>query len=77
MSGETAWFLCGWLINPSWEDRSGYDAIFLSDEKWETQHGREKVIFMDAKELEMKYLEKHMPVIWTSFHRLSTYPPVI
>jgi hypothetical protein len=60
--------VCGSHLNPSWLKE---DAIFLNDEEWEIHHEKQKVLFVDAKELESKYIDKDVPDIWTSFHRLS------
>ncbi|KAH8701723.1 hypothetical protein BGW36DRAFT_424024 [Talaromyces proteolyticus] len=62
--------VCGSYLNPSWLEE---DAIFLNDEKWEIRHGQRKVLFLDAKELESKYIDKDMASIWTSFYRLILY----
>jgi hypothetical protein len=64
--------VCGSYLNSSWLEE---DAIFLNDEKWEIRHGQQKVLFLDAKELESKYIDKDMPGIWTSFYRLSKRSP--
>lgn len=63
--------ICGTHLNSSWLEE---DAPFLNDEKW-IRNGQGKVLFLDAKELESKYIDTDMPGIWTSFFRLGRCAP--
>jgi hypothetical protein len=66
MSGKSPQFniaagccVSGTYLNSSWSEE---DAPFLNDEKW-ICNGQGRILFLDAQELESKYIDTDMPGI--------------
>lgn len=63
--------VCGTYLNGSWLEE---DAPFLNDEEW-IRNEQGKILFLNAQELESKYIDTDEPGIWTSFFRLCRCAP--